>query len=81
MQRGRKDSALLASSSGQCIIDSGAIDHYSGMSTIFSSLNPSTSLGKLKLADGSTTPIVGSGTVKENHLVLTLEFSFICSVF
>ncbi|KAK4380025.1 hypothetical protein RND71_001887 [Anisodus tanguticus] len=50
--------------SGQYIIDSGAIYHYSGISTIFSTLNPSTSLGKINLAYVSSTPVVGSGTVK-----------------
>jgi hypothetical protein len=45
------------------IIDSGASDHMTGMSPLFSSYNPSSGRDKVRIAGGSLSPILGKGSV------------------
>lgn len=68
--------ALHASSKSSWIIDSGAIDHITGMSHLFSMFSL-VSLGKFKLANGSFTDIAGKGTI---HVSSTLDLSFVLHV-
>ena len=45
------------------IIDSGASNHTTGLSNNFSSYAPRSGREKVQIADGSTAPIMGSGTI------------------
>jgi hypothetical protein len=45
------------------VIDSGASDHMTGMSPLFSSYNPCSCRDKVRIADGSLSPISGKGFV------------------
>ena len=46
------------------IIDSGATDHMTGSSSIFSSYKPCAGSKIVKIADGSLSPIAGNGDIK-----------------
>ena len=48
------------------IIDSGASDHMTGCAHLFSSYVPNSGHTKVRIADGSLSPIAGIGTVKIN---------------
>ena len=65
--------ALSCSNSAPWIIYSGAFDHMTIFSNIFSSYSPCSSSEKNCIADGSFSPIVGKGLIKiyEN---ITLKF-------
>ena len=54
----------LFSSSNKWVIDSGATNHMTGNSNMFSSFQSHKALSPVMVADGSTCNIVGSGTVK-----------------
>jgi hypothetical protein len=45
------------------VIDSGASDHMTGMSPLFSSYNPCSGREKIRIADGSLSPVSGKGSV------------------
>ena len=55
--------ACMSSRSSTWILDSGATDHMTGMSDIFSSLQHSSSLSHIIVANGSHATISGIGTV------------------
>ena len=55
--------ACLTSTSAPWVIDY-ATDHLSGVSNLFTSLQCSSSLPPMSLADGSTTSVEGIGTVE-----------------
>lgn len=46
------------------VIDSAATDHMSGISSLFTHIQSSSSLSPVTVADGSTVPIRGIGTVE-----------------
>jgi hypothetical protein len=45
------------------VIDSGASNHMTGMSPLFSSYNPCSSRNKVRIADGSLSPVSDKGSV------------------
>jgi hypothetical protein len=45
------------------VIDSGASDHMTGMSPLFSPYNPYSGKDKVRIADGSLSPVSGKGFV------------------
>ncbi|CAH9142653.1 unnamed protein product [Cuscuta epithymum] len=53
----------LVSSSSKWVIDSGATDHMTGNPSLFSSFHSYLPTSSVTLADGSTSPVLGSGTV------------------
>lgn len=55
--------ACLLSSSNKWVVDSGATDHMTGNPTFFSMYQSHTSPTTVTLADGSTSAVLGSGTV------------------
>jgi hypothetical protein len=50
-------------SSNPWIIDSGATNHMTGSSKSFSSYTPRSGKERVRIADGSSAPIMGSGTI------------------
>lgn len=52
------------------IIDSGASDHMTGCAQLFSSYIPNNGNTKVRIADGSLSPIAGIGTVKINSTLV-----------
>jgi hypothetical protein len=46
------------------IIDTGATNHMTGASNLFTSYTPCSGKDKVRVADGSTSPIVGHGTIQ-----------------
>ncbi|WP_409241125.1 hypothetical protein, partial [Escherichia coli] len=54
------------------IIDSGATDHMTGFSKLFSSYSPFAGNKRIKIVDGSLSVIAGIGTIKLT-LLLTLH--------
>lgn len=56
-------STCLLSSASKWVIDSGASDHMTGNPTIFSNFNKHRSPSHVTIANGSTTPVLGSGTI------------------
>lgn len=73
-QRGNfSNIALISVKPGHTwIIDSGATDHMTGESSMFSSYSPCAGNHKIKIADGSLSAIVGKGSVILSPL-LTLK--------
>jgi hypothetical protein len=58
------DSTFLSvSPSNAWIVDSGASDHMTGESTLFSSYSPCAGNQKIKIADGSFSAVAGKGSV------------------
>lgn len=55
--------SCLFSSANKWVIDSGASDHMTGNSNIFSDFSTHASVAHVTIADGSTTKVLGSGTV------------------
>ena len=51
-------------SSAPWIIDCGASDHMTSLSNLFSTYSPCSGLEKIKIADGSFSPIAGKGLIK-----------------
>ena len=60
---------VVSNSIHSCIIDSGATEHMTGCSKMFSSYSPYVSNKKVKLADGSLSAIVGMETIKLTSLI------------
>ena len=54
---------LVSSSSSEWVIDSGAIDHMTGNSSLFSTFPSQPSPSTVTLADGSHSCVLGSGTI------------------
>lgn len=54
--------ACVSSSSTQWVIDSGASDHMTGNSNVFSTYSPSSPGATVTLADGSFVPVLGRGS-------------------
>lgn len=52
-----------SNSNGSWILDSGATDHMTGTSQLFSSYTPCAGNQKVKIADGSSANVAGKGTV------------------
>ena len=65
-QHGKFPVVSFTCSNSNCtwIIDSGATDHMTGSSSLFSSYKPCAGNRKVKIADGSLSPIAGTGDVK-----------------
>ena len=59
----------LISSSSKWIIDSGAIDHMTGNSSLFTTFQLHSSTSIVTLADGSTSYVIGSGTIHHTPLI------------
>jgi len=55
------------------VIDSGASNHMTGMSHLFSSYKPCSGRDKVRIADGSLSPVSGKGFVSVT-LSMTLTF-------
>jgi Integrase core domain/GAG-pre-integrase domain/gag-polypeptide of LTR copia-type len=62
-QQGSQVSANLATSSGKWVIDTGATNHYSGMKHLFSNFHLHNQPNSMTIADGSSIPIIGKGSV------------------
>ena len=58
-----KPNACLVSSSSKWVIDSGAADHRTCNSSLFSTFQPYPSPSSVTLADGSPSSVLGSGTI------------------
>ena len=77
-----KPNTCLIFSSSKWVIDSEAIDHMTGNSSLFTTFQPHPSTSIVTLADGSTSCIVGSGIILPTpSITLTsflslLQFSF-----
>jgi hypothetical protein len=72
-QRGNVQSALSVKSRNHTpwIIDSGASDHMTYSHTLFNSYSPCAGNLKIRIADGTLSPIAGTGSVKiSDHITL-----------
>ncbi|XP_062090704.1 retrovirus-related Pol polyprotein from transposon RE1 isoform X1 [Humulus lupulus] len=67
-----KSNACLLSTSSKWVIDSGATDHMTGNSSLFSTFQSYSPTSSVTLADGSPSSVLGSGTVTPTPL-LTLS--------
>eukprot|EP00262_Sarcandra_glabra_P019406 TRINITY_DN7301_c1_g4_i3.p1 TRINITY_DN7301_c1_g4~~TRINITY_DN7301_c1_g4_i3.p1 ORF type:complete len:144 (-),score=9.55 TRINITY_DN7301_c1_g4_i3:487-918(-) len=65
---------VTSSSQSPWIIDSGATDHMSGMSHLFSSMSSLCDSVHIRIADGSLVPAQGKGNVKLGSLSLESTF-------
>ncbi|XP_074556441.1 uncharacterized protein LOC141812295 [Curcuma longa] len=63
-QTGSNPKALSCLNSSPWIIDSGASDHMSSCSHLFNTYSPCSGSEKIRIADGSFSPIVGKGHIK-----------------
>ena len=72
-----KTNTCFISSSSTWVIDSGATDHMTGNSSLFTTFqsHPSTSI--VTLANGSTSCVLGSGTI---HLTSLISFTYVMSL-
>ena len=68
-----KTNTCFISSSSTWVIDSGAIDHMAGNSSIFTTFQSHPSTSTVTLVDGSTSCVLGSGTIHPTPLI-TLAF-------
>ena len=64
-----KPNTCLISSSSKWVIDSGATDHMTGNPSLFSSYQSHNSSSNVTLADGSTSCVLGSGSVNLTPLI------------
>ena len=64
-----KPNTCLVSSSSKWVIDSGATDHMTGNSSLFSTFQSHTSAPTVTLADGSKSRVLGSGSVNPTPLI------------
>ena len=62
-ESGNPNKWLVSSSSSEWVIDSGAIDHMTGNSSLFSTFQSQPSPSTITLADGSHSCVLGSGTI------------------
>ena len=81
-ESGNPNKCLVSSSSFEWVIDSEAIDHMTGNSSLFSTFQSQPSPSIVTIADGSQSCVLGSGTIVptlSNPLTLVLSlpnFSF-----
>ena len=59
----------LISTSFKCVIDSGAIDHMTGNSSLFTTVHLHPSTSTITLAEGSTSCVLGLGTIHPTLLI------------
>ena len=64
-----KSNACLLSTSSKWVIDSGATDHMTGNSNLFSTFQSHSSTSTVTLADGSPSSVLGSGTITPTPLL------------
>ena len=64
-----KPNTCLISSSSKWVIDSGATNHMTGNSNLFSTFQSHTSTSNVTLADGSTSCVFGSSTITPTPLI------------
>ena len=64
-----KTTTYFISSSSTWVIDSGATDHMTGNSSLFSAFQSHPSTSTVTLADGSTSCVLGSGTIHPTPLI------------
>ena len=62
-ESGNSNKCLVSSSSSEWVIDSGATDHMTGNSSLFSTFQSQPSPSTVTLADGSHSCVLGSGTI------------------
>ena len=62
-ESGNPNKCLVSSSSSEWVIDSGATDHMTGNSSLFSTFQSQSSPSTVTLADGSHSCVLGSGTI------------------
>ena len=62
-ESGNPNKCLVSSSSSECIIDSGATNHMTCNSSLFSTFQSQPSPSTVTLADGSHSCVLGSGTI------------------
>ena len=67
--RSSKPNTCLISSSSKWVIDSGAIDHMTGNSNLFTMFQPHSSISTVTLANGSTFCVLGLGTIHPTPLI------------
>lgn len=81
-QSGNFSSALTTGSqtNGSWIVDSGASDHMTGNSSLFSSLLPCKTLLHVKIADGTMAKVSGIGTVKISSNLNLLNVLYVPSL-
>ena len=72
-QTGINSNALSCSNSAPWIIDSGASDHMTSFSNLFSSYSPCSGSEKIRIADGSFSTIAGKGVIKFSENI-TLKY-------
>ena len=68
-----KPNTCLISSSYKWVIDSGATDHMTGNFSLFSMFKPHPSTSTVTVIDGSTSCVIGLGTIHPTPLI-TLTF-------
>src|SRR5204863_2252854 len=61
--------AYLLHESDQWLIDSGASKHMTGKSTVFSSYSLQLGRDKVRIADGSLSPIIGKGVIVDLYVL------------
>ena len=69
-----KTNTCFFSSSSTWVIDSRAIDHMTGNSSLFTTFQPHPSTFTITLTDGSTSCVLGSGTIHYTDPLITLTF-------
>ncbi|KAJ9550707.1 hypothetical protein OSB04_014752 [Centaurea solstitialis] len=62
-EKGTSDMTLNTIQGDEWIVDSGASDHMTGSSHVFSSYKPCSGTQKVRVADGSLAPVAGKGSV------------------
>ncbi|KAM7509738.1 hypothetical protein LguiB_008613 [Lonicera macranthoides] len=64
-----KPNTCLVSSSSKWVIDSGATDHMTGNSSLFSTFQSHISPSSVTLADGTSSSVLGSGTITPTPVI------------
>ena len=76
-----KPSTRLISSSSKWVIDSGATDHMTDNSSLFTTFQPHPSTSIFTLADESTSCVLGPGTIHYSFNQFDLSSEFTISLF
>ena len=77
LSKSDKTSTCFLSSSSIYVIDSRATDHMTGNSSLFTTLQPHLSTSTISLVDGSTSCVLGSGTI---HLIPLVTLTYVLSL-